>query len=56
MECGFFSEIHLSTQKAVQAPWGIAYLWRDDKKQNLTIMHIQKHVRFFHAVGQTHKL
>lgn len=57
MECDFFRNTSLFTQKAVVlAPRGIVYLWWDDKKQNLTIMRIQKHVLFFHAVGQTHKL
>lgn len=55
VECDFFRNMYLFTEKAVvQVPQGIAYLWRDDKKQNLTIVHI--HIMFFHAVGQTHEL
>lgn len=47
--------MYLFTEKAVvQVPQGIAYLWRDDKKQNLTIVHI--HIMVFCAVGQTHEL
>lgn len=35
VECDFFRNIYLFTEKAVvQVPQGIAYLWRDDKKQS----------------------
>lgn len=55
MACDLFRNVYLFTEKVVvQVPWGIAYLWKVDKKQNLTIVDI--HVMFFHAVEQTHEL
>lgn len=57
MECDFLRNTSCFTQKVVvQAPRGVASLWKDDKKQSLTIMRIHKHVLFFHAVVQFHEL